>query len=475
MAEKPAPPPSQALLVLLSPTQAFLWAATFLLWGYAFALQTLASGSVLGAAGFGLPVEFPPTHNSTQPPMNLEGFAGNAASPMATMRPSPIHNSTEAPNTPIGFGGNATSPMVTMQPASVVSRTGKMCSARGSFAWEDSSKVLPPWLPHAIDDSADVDAHVHLVFEGCETGELLTQAAVAQCLSGRHILMIGDSIMRYAYYQLVLFLVTGDWAPYPRNPCDFHHFWPTFNEYFAECANRTKGAEVCDCFRVGSLPEAEAHYFFDGALRITFVFTEGTRWTHARHDLNWLNVTCGARGAHCMQAGCGPAECTELSGPLEPLDESQPHLAALAGAIARHLPVDVALFNSGLHTPLWDMLPVVAATADALRTAAVDAGVPPPALLWKSTTACTGVFVDFDHARERLEVETHLVPDGWRVFDAHELTAHPTLEAAAGGRQFFYGIHLRPSVNRGLNEALLLDLCFTNAAPLREGGTTTRQ
>lgn len=349
-----------------------------------------------------------------------------------------------------------------------------LCSAaggaRGDFVWEDSSKVPPSWLPHAIDDSVDVDTHVRLTLAGCDTGGL-TKEAVTQCLSGRHVLMMGDSIMRYSYLQLILWLVTGEWAPFPRAPCDFHHFWPSFSEFYAECAARTKKAEICDCFRVGPLPEAETHYFYDGSVRVTFVFTEGTRWTHARHELSWLNVTCGVAGSPCTQAGCAPAECTSASGPLEPLQDALPPLAALAGALARRLPVDVAVVNSGLHTPLWDMGHVVAAIADELRGAAVDASLPPPALIWKSTTAST-VFADFDHARERAEVEAHLVPDGWRVFDAFSITAHPSLEAASGMRQFFDGIHFRPAVNRGLNEAMLLDLCFVDAAPLKNHTTT---
>lgn len=316
---------------------------------------------------------------------------------------------------------------------------------------------------------------MRLALAGCDTGAL-SRALAAQCLAGRQVLLVGDSIMRYAYYQLVLWLVTGDWAPVPAAPCDFHHYWPDFNAYYAECAARTRGAEICSCFRVGDMAQAETHYFFGGAARVTFVFTEGTRpFVAARQHLDWLNVTCGATGAPCAQAGCAPAACTfdPPAGPLLAVYAALPHFAAVAGAVAARLPVDVAVVNSGFHSQLWEeeLSATVDALAGALRSAAARAGAPPPALLWKSTTAASNPnFVSFDHARERAAFEALLAPDGWRLFDAHALTAHPSLAAAATDLQFYDGIHLRPAVNRGVNEALLLDLCFVDGAPLRGGG-----
>jgi len=81
-------------------------------------------------------------------------------------------------------------------------------------------------------------------------------------------------------------------------------------------------------------------------------------------------------------------------------------------------------------------------------------------LIWKATTAST----DNDYSSEaELEwVRAELRPLGWQLFDAFHLTRELGEYLSLSVTD---GIHFKPHVYRGLNEALALQLCGTPGAP----------
>lgn len=207
------------------------------------------------------------------------------------------------------------------------------------------------------------------------------------------------------------------------------------------------------------------HYFANAAgVRVTYVHTESLvdNPNHA-HDAAFLNATCAA--PPCAQAGCAVGACSIGAGPAAAPDATLP---AIVRAIAAALPVDVLVLNTGVHAPIWDggTLAQVRGVAAAVRESARHS-----TLIFKSSIATNGRVdnPNVDPAFERAAFVEHLRPDGWRLFDAFALTADGSgLRAAFGALSPFFDLyHVRPAVNRGVTEALLLDVCFADDAPRR--------
>jgi hypothetical protein len=72
------------------------------------------------------------------------------------------------------------------------------------------------------------------------------------CLSNKRIIIIGDSITRYQYLNLISFLHLGSWYssfPYLTREKD----WKSWKDFYAGTTNRFGCTAVCDCLRVDSL------------------------------------------------------------------------------------------------------------------------------------------------------------------------------------------------------------------------------
>ena len=79
----------------------------------------------------------------------------------------------------------------------------------------------------------------------------ITKEVALQVLRGKHLLLIGDSLTRYQYLNLVQFLTTGYplWPNKSDAAFENIHQWPSVNAFFQGTNNRLGGQEVCDCFR----------------------------------------------------------------------------------------------------------------------------------------------------------------------------------------------------------------------------------
>jgi hypothetical protein len=73
-----------------------------------------------------------------------------------------------------------------------------------------------------------------------------------KCLSNKRIIIVGDSITRYQYLNLVYFLHLGSWfSSFP----DFtrEKDWKSWKAFYMGTNNRLGCTAVCDCLRVDSL------------------------------------------------------------------------------------------------------------------------------------------------------------------------------------------------------------------------------
>ena len=213
-------------------------------------------------------------------------------------------------------------------------------------------------------------------------------------------------------------------------------------------------------------------------MRVSFTSFFGVRDQTAYHELDALNATCGGRGAlaPCAQTGCAPGSCAEHA--LPPVDvyagdnPLRDFLLRVVGGAARALaPVDALLLNLGLRGWLGGADPLLVAksaarlaglheAADALR-ASGDVRE----LYWKVTADTRGN--DYNESVERAWARADLAPRGWRLFDTGRLT-EGLVEGPLNDTAFVYegdGIHFGPSVYRGLNQALLFELCGDASAP----------
>ena len=91
----------------------------------------------------------------------------------------------------------------------------------------------------------------------------ISAAKAQNCLAGKRVLFIGDSVMRYQYMSLITYLHTGEW-PAPMggdmSVC-MEHEWARkykkkgWNKYFELAPKRFGGWERCDCI---NSPEKQA-------------------------------------------------------------------------------------------------------------------------------------------------------------------------------------------------------------------------
>ena len=340
----------------------------------------------------------------------------------------------------------------------------------------------------------DVPAFGHpewqrLLFDlpGCRP---LSHAQTVACLHNRHVVLLGDSVSRYQFKNLVEFVHRGTsgWGRGFAESARTHAAalragvrpasgWRSSLHFNSVDLGH---AEICDC---GANKRHEKHvehrYYFNAAhnIRLTFVWRPGGgRQAMQWHALNKIGVDCqnsafaaAANGSAlpravqkktCPQRGCARFECNQPLDFVYP-DENEGALAIIA-QLGR---VDAVIVNQGAWLPHVEVTtdPVLSAAlldlGRRLRAQAAARGNPRLDLYWKTTTQ-----------RGHGNVETFpslglpaLIADGWRIIDARGLTyvfrelsvSNPPPLYYADGRT----THFAPFIYRGLNELTLLELC----------------
>lgn len=343
--------------------------------------------------------------------------------------------------------------------------------------------------------AVESDLEVPLRLSVSDCGEA-TAAFVRGCFQGRHVLVIGDSVSRFQYLSLAQFIAHESWTPFhgkgePMSEVERVQTrkasWGSWPKFMAGTHRRLLGMEICDCSRDPDKPFLiENRYFFDprANIRITFVSLVAPNFTRY-HDLAFLNVTCGSRGG-CAQGGCSPeaGDCGEPStAPQNHFSEedapgAQAQAAFLRRVVvgsarelaARVAPIDALVLNlgyfGGAGWPRDVGFSAPPASRDVYKAALLDVtGLLQKErlaahLFWKATTAHTNN--DYRNGVELEWVKGALLPLGWQLFDAFQVTQRLGEFLPMSVTD---GIHFKPHVYRGLNEALALQLCGSRGAP----------
>jgi hypothetical protein len=373
--------------------------------------------------------------------------------------------------------------------------TGDAAASSREAKWGYPRDVAPPRFgPQSL------EIPLRLALDGC--GEA-NDTFVRECFRGRHLLVIGDSVSRYQYLSLTQFLTHSSWVPFqgkggPLSEVERVHggvaqSWNGWNNFFVGTNARQGGFEICDCFRSGlsDMFQIENRYYYNPTIdvRVTFLLLQGANSTR-HHDLDYLNVTCGVSSG-CAQGGCQPGvSCGDSFGTqnyYRAEDGEQAQAAFLRRVVVdsarllatRVAPIDALVFNLGFFGgPGWPReenllsVPVhrevykrtlVEVTAILQRERLVAQ------LIWKSTTATTNN--DYQPSVELEWVRANLLPLGWELFDAFHLTQ------SLGELLWLSvtdGIHFKPHVYRGLNEALALQLCGAHGAHFHRPSPTQK-
>ena len=307
----------------------------------------------------------------------------------------------------------------------------------------------------------------------CDINEL-SHAHVTQCLKGKHIMIMGDSISRYQYYNLAQFLESSYWHPLVVPASEHSRGWEgRYNGMYEGVNARLHGHEICDCGRTDNLT-IENHYYFHPRLgiRLTFVWRTGIN-NITFHPLGAMGERCqhdafsrqrggmsnasssdddvsdGEDATGCSQGVCRPGGCAQADG-----YHSMNDMGGVEHLVSQLRP-DALVMNVGL----W--MPRINDPGSVWRIAALGRRLrkehPRLLLVWKTTTWMAPGKAQWHHKNP----PKLLRAAGWRVSDASGVTRAIRDRAARQGPAAFYRdqVHFQPHIYRALNELLLGDLC----------------
>ena len=312
---------------------------------------------------------------------------------------------------------------------------------------------------------SDGDEHVRLRWDA-QREALLNWHTVRHNLGGRRIAFVGDSVTRFQYLNLVHFLAHGAWYSLPPI-FEYRDGGMPWSDFFEDTSRRLVTAtarEMCDCVREGENDAHENRIFEDSEadLSIAFYF-----YFHGYSTGGWdtsnLTLTRCIEFVGCLQGGCAPGTCS-----------GTPHWVAnnyaeLLEHVVSSFDAEVIIFNSGLwpgsgftsHERIRGLLDL----AVSLRKHGVKD------LIWKTSARTAFPLNDSRVNQENgwplqpgRPERSSLVPalehneSGWRIFDTYLITSSLHDAGLSLSRIYFDQVHFTADINRGLNEALLLEL-----------------
>eukprot|EP00953_Heterococcus_sp_UTEX-ZZ885_P029671 15733-Heterococcus_DN1.PRE.1 len=302
--------------------------------------------------------------------------------------------------------------------------------------------------------------------------------SVASILKGKHLVIVGDSLSRYAYLQLVYFLETGN-STSPEPSQTWEKDYKSWNHFYQVTNKRLNGHEMCDCYRaetpkqaplskqqngkavkpiiIKQPPMIENRYYYnpDTQVRITYIQWFGSLGV-TLHTSMW---EAAVNPDYVLQPSelCAPGKCSAAAAPVMTVTA-----LGFADLVLPSLQPDWVMWNCGLW-PNCNLHPqaLMAASLKALKNPR------PRNVLWKTTTVqYNGV------SANQTAVTAEFRQLHSRVMPAHRLTAdlreaHEKVHKTPSARQDYKSIdfaahtlfedkmHFKPEAYRELNTLLL--------------------
>lgn len=317
----------------------------------------------------------------------------------------------------------------------------------GDVSWDYSGILVK-------EDDLGARALVQPTFHGQQLCKLPSHAEILKQLENKHFVLFGDSVTRYMYISLVLFLKTGQWPPDvlpkeagAKHPCWEGTFndWSNFYDYTTKLFQGEHTFENCDCYRSSNPEEypwnvTENRFYFDSKhnFRITYLqFFHPSILVHGHASNNPLSKGFGGKlGINFGAAGDYSYEMDGAEFLLKELPTWDPR-------------PDVVVVNSGL----WEDIGIVHGgwanfTSRLLHTAHswnTAEGGKRTRFIWRTTTARRHSYCTDRMMREQ---SSEL---GWEIFDAGKITL--MLKAAALDRNIHWLEYLRAQGENVTNSA----------------------
>lgn len=301
-----------------------------------------------------------------------------------------------------------------------------------------SGAVPPPWRPP------------WLQAKRCMLRRFTPETA-RKCLSGRPLVMIGDSVTRYQYLTLLYFLEFGKWpapllggagAPSPV----IEREWGGWTQFYKGTTEPFGEHQQCRCFRDGAWDIREDRFYNSGTISASFFMWMGFP----------LKPLTGLWGfpPFSNATQCAPGECNAEPDWQMPLDE------AISKVVAQLKP-HTLVFNSGLwrtmgKDPAWPR-----DVYDRIFEAA-NAAVAPQGgrCIWKTTT-----YGQMHHVgRDRDFVSVVAARrHGWQLMDAWAATRAAKLQLPDD--PFVDTVHFLGFIYAELNQLMLNMICPVEGTP----------
>ena len=267
------------------------------------------------------------------------------------------------------------------------------------------------------------------------------------------IVLMGDSLTRYQYLNLVNFLVHDNWTSDTSMPNENEHKFSDWKQFYRVTNERMGGHEICDCHRrEGSV---ENRYFVDQDVRVSYRQVFGKDNEIHMHDLGLLNLE-SCQHSRCNQSHCLPGDCAHSVSPVTSLGYILDHGIL---SILQSYPASDVFINAGIwwisNTLWWKYNGFENHLGSLLEQAfRFRARSPDVRLHWKSTTASQ------NRQRPDRFAGSLIKPGAFHgVYDTGALTTD-VIEHA--DELMWDTLHFMPEVYVGLNKALIAYICSLN-------------
>ena len=289
-----------------------------------------------------------------------------------------------------------------------------------------------------------------------DSKELQEYNFVKNCLKGKSILFIGDSLTRYQYLNLVHYIATDKWSSTkPRNEIEIEH--ESWTAFYKTTTSRNI-YEKCDCYRSSSKPNlkhiVENRYFEYNNIKITYMqyFTRenGIKF----HDLKWLSSACLPTGKFSCQTGCKPGYCEQEIGIFKYLGD------ILAPGVFEEIIEQVnatdIILNVGLHYNGWlGVVGMPSSLGNISRQIESSKKNQKIKFHWKTTTKPK---ISNLRIQEELNAAENLKSNhGWKVFDLWNITN--SLSQQYNKSIYWDNLHFEPWIYPLLNTELIRHIC----------------
>jgi len=260
------------------------------------------------------------------------------------------------------------------------------------------------------------------------------------------IQLIGDSVTRYQYLNLVYFLATGNWTSDPSQPNECEAQYSSWNEFYSVTNERMQGHEICDCSRNPGETIIENRYFQMEELLVTYRQLFSPSYPILAHNTTLLNISSCA--THCQQAFCAPGQCGPATADNMSFAITPGSLSALINAhTARDVFINAGIWwNSYGRNTVEDFAEIWKNELARVK--------PSHRVHWKMTTATQLAWGPEYGFVDSMVADGHL----FSVFDTYALT-FPLFEQGLLAEAMWDVFHFFPPIYVGLNQALLGYLC----------------